>query len=268
MADPTLISVALGIVATKTLETLAGKVSEEVWKKLQGDAAQKAFAQALGVAINRYASSGTGLAAISRLKLAEPLSGVDSPLKQEAVAAELAHIFKFDSRLNAALVGQRWKESLPAEPDWIDFTEQSEVLLKNLEIALRDTDVYRPVFEAKDIAQVRGSAATAAEKLTEVSSQLASLSNLLTTGFARLIQAFSSVTPSIRDQIRDFSLRISEKTKGFVGRQFVFDALDQFLEREPCGYFMVRGEPGIGKTSLAAQLIKNLRLHPSPKCEG
>jgi hypothetical protein len=36
MADPALISVALGIVAKKALETLAGKVSEEVWKKLQG----------------------------------------------------------------------------------------------------------------------------------------------------------------------------------------------------------------------------------------
>jgi hypothetical protein len=43
------------------------------------------------------------------------------------------------------------------------------------------------VFEAKDIAQVRGSAATAAEKLTEVSSQLANLSNLLTTDFGRPI---------------------------------------------------------------------------------
>jgi hypothetical protein len=256
MADPTLISVVLGIVAKKSLETLAGKVSEEVWKKLQGDPAQKAFAQALGVAINRYASSATGLAAITRLKLAVPLSGGDSPLKEEGVAAELAQVFKFDSRPNTALVGQRWKESLPDPPAWIDFTEQSELLLKNLEIALRDTDVYRPVFEAKDIAQVRGSAATAAEKLTEVSSQLASLSNLLTTDFGRLIQAFLSVTPSIRDQIRDFSLRINEKTQGFVGRQFVFDALDRFLEREPCGYFIVRGEPGIGKTSLAAQLIK------------
>jgi hypothetical protein len=120
-------------------------------------------------------------------------------------------------------------EAVLARPTvWSDFTEQSELLLKNLEMALRDTDVYRPVFEAKDIAQVRNSAATASEKLTEVSRQLASLSNLLTTGFARLIQAFSSVTPSIRDQIRDFSLRINDKTMDFVGRQFVFDSLDQF----------------------------------------
>jgi len=270
MADPALISIALVIVAKKALETLAGKVSEEVWKKLQGDPAQKAFAQALGIAINRYASSGTGFGANTRLKLAERLTGVDSPLKQETVAAELAHIFKFDSKPNAALVGQRWKESLLDPPVWIDFTEQSERVLENLEIALRDTDVYRPVFEAKDIAQVRASAATAAEKLTEVSSQLSSLSNLLTSDFARLIQAFSSVTPSIRDQIRDFSLRISEKTKDFVGRKVVFDALDQFLEREPCGYFIVRGEPGIGKTSLAAQLIKTRGYihHLNVRAEG
>jgi hypothetical protein len=116
MADPALISVAQGIVAKKALETLAGKVSEEVWRKLHGDPAQKAFAQAFGMAINRYASSATGLAAITHVTLAEPLSGADSTLKEKAVAAELAQILKFDSRPNAALVGQRWKQSLPDPP--------------------------------------------------------------------------------------------------------------------------------------------------------
>jgi hypothetical protein len=32
-----------------------------------------------------------------------------------------------------------------------------------------------------------------------------------------------------RDDLRDFTFRIYDKTQGFVGRQFVFEALDGFL---------------------------------------
>lgn len=53
-----------------------------------------------------------------------------------------------------------------------------------------------------------------------------------------------------------FTTLIEEKTQGFVGRRFVFDALDQFLARTPSGYFIVKGEPGIGKSALMAQLVK------------
>jgi hypothetical protein len=190
------------------------------------------------------------------LELARPLSGEHSPLKDKDVAAELAQVLRFDPKPNAALIGQRWKQSLPDPPVWIDFTEQAELLLEHLKSALRDTDVYRPVFEAKDLAQVREDATTSAEKLTEVSSHLAALSDLLAANFGHLIQAFSKMTPSIRDQIRDFTLRIYDRTQRFVGRQFVFDGLDGFLKQKDCGYFIVRGDPGIGKTSLSAQLVK------------
>jgi len=49
---------------------------------------------------------------------------------------------------------------------------------------------------------------------------------------------------------------IAEKTRGFVGRQFVFDSLDRFIEENESGYFIIQGEPGIGKTALLAQLVK------------
>jgi hypothetical protein len=251
-------------------EYLAGKVTEEAWKKLQGDPAQKAFAQALGVAITRYASSATGAAAVTRLELAGPLSGEYSPLKDEEVAAELAQIFSFGPKPDVALIGQRWKQALPEPPAWIDFTEQAALLLKYLESGLRETDVYRPVFEAKDLSHIQADATVAAEKLTEVSSQLASLWDLLGANFGQLIRAFSRMTPSIRDQIRDFTLRIYDKTQGFVGRQFVFDAVDRFLKNQPCGYFIIRGEPGIGRSALSAQLVKTRGFihHFNVRAEG
>lgn len=53
-----------------------------------------------------------------------------------------------------------------------------------------------------------------------------------------------------------FQPLIAEKTREFVGREFVFKALDSFLNNNPSGYFLIQGEPGIGKTALLSQLIK------------
>ncbi len=63
----------------------------------------------------------------------------------------------------------------------------------------------------------------------------------------------------IRRLIRNFDGYIDDKTRNFVGRQFVFDAIQQFVEANSSGYFIIRGDPGIGKTALMAQLVKTQR---------
>jgi hypothetical protein len=40
-----------------------------------------------------------------------------------------------------------------------------------------------------------------------------------------------------------------------VGRRFVFDALDEFLDKQDSGYFVIRGAPGIGKSAFMAKLV-------------
>jgi hypothetical protein len=103
MPDPLTVSAVLLLVAKKALETLAGKVSEELLKKLQGDPAQKAFAAALESAINSYALSVTGL---TRYNSVKPLREQENnPLKDKDVAAELAQVLRFDPKPNAALIG-------------------------------------------------------------------------------------------------------------------------------------------------------------------
>lgn len=64
----------------------------------------------------------------------------------------------------------------------------------------------------------------------------------------------------IDQHLINFDTLIAEKTKDFVGRQFVFDALDSFLSEEKSGYFAIRGEPGIGKSALMGQLVKRRDL--------
>jgi hypothetical protein len=52
-----------------------------------------------------------------------------------------------------------------------------------------------------------------------------------------------------------FTDLIAEKTDGFVGRRFAADAIDRFVGAHRSGYFVIEGEPGVGKTSLLAHLV-------------
>ncbi len=76
--------------------------------------------------------------------------------------------------------------------------------------------------------------------------------------------------PEIRGEIHDFSRLIQDKTEGFVGRRWVFDAIGRFTREKPRGYFIVSGDPGIGKTALMAELAKRERYprHFNVRQEG
>src|SRR3989442_6306927 len=63
----------------------------------------------------------------------------------------------------------------------------------------------------------------------------------------RLLYKTTTADPRVSRHIISFDTLIADKTEGFVGRQFVFDALNAFLAKEQSGYFVIRGEPGIGK---------------------
>ncbi len=64
------------------------------------------------------------------------------------------------------------------------------------------------------------------------------------------------ISPAIRAGIIDDSRYIAEKTTGFVGRKWLFDAIAEFTRRQPRGYFILRGDPGIGKSAFLAQMVK------------
>ncbi|WP_293338588.1 NACHT domain-containing protein [Microcoleus sp. CAWBG58] len=59
----------------------------------------------------------------------------------------------------------------------------------------------------------------------------------------------------------EFRSLIEEKIRTFCGRQFVFEAFKQFITTNPCGYFTIIGDAGMGKSSIAAKYASE---HKSP----
>lgn len=53
---------------------------------------------------------------------------------------------------------------------------------------------------------------------------------------------------------------IENKLKLFSGREFVFQEFNKFIKNYPNGYFTVIGEPGIGKSAIAAKYVLDNQL--------
>ncbi|MEU6992702.1 hypothetical protein ABZ953_18860 [Streptomyces sp. NPDC046465] len=49
---------------------------------------------------------------------------------------------------------------------------------------------------------------------------------------------------------------IDDKTAGFLGREYVFDAIDAFVGTARRGYFRLEGDPGDGKTAIIAEYVR------------
>lgn len=77
--------------------------------------------------------------------------------------------------------------------------------------------------------------------------------------YATVFQYFGEDKRPVSSFIRSaqFSSLINERTKDFIGREFVFDGIGRVLagQQFASGYVVIHGEPGIGKTAIAAMLV-------------
>jgi hypothetical protein len=54
---------------------------------------------------------------------------------------------------------------------------------------------------------------------------------------------------------------ITEKIQDFVGRRYVFEAIREFLQGKPKGYFILEADPGVGKSAILAKLVDISQRH-------
>lgn len=53
-----------------------------------------------------------------------------------------------------------------------------------------------------------------------------------------------------------FESYIADKTRRFIGREYVFAAIDAFIEGHENGYFEIEGDPGVGKSAILAEYVR------------
>jgi hypothetical protein len=54
-----------------------------------------------------------------------------------------------------------------------------------------------------------------------------------------------------------FDALMRRATHGFIGREWLVARLDTFIDKNPCGYFEVRGQPGIGKAAFVSSIVQS-----------
>jgi len=56
--------------------------------------------------------------------------------------------------------------------------------------------------------------------------------------------------------LNQFQSLIADKTEGFVGREYVFSAIADFIDNQPNGYFTIEADPGVGKSAILAKYVQ------------
>lgn len=239
-------------IADTIIGTLAADGTQELITKLRGDPTKKALKKALGQALTRYAESQP-----ERKMIAKPLLRKKSLLAEKDIANELAQVVKFVRAPDVVLIGKRWRDELDNPPPGRDFTNEAQVLVRYFTDELRATPTFAPLFGAAALDSLTDQTEVSVESLASIEKHLASLISLLDSQFAKLTQRFTEAPIGIHQYIRDFSLYITRKTESFVGRSFLFQEIQEFIDSNARGYFLLYGDPGIGKSAILAKLVKD-----------
>ncbi|MBC7250860.1 MAG: CHAT domain-containing protein [Anaerolineae bacterium] len=65
--------------------------------------------------------------------------------------------------------------------------------------------------------------------------------------------------PSLKDYAYDVTDTINRVTEWFVGREFVFQWLEETFRKHSCGYLRLIADAGLGKTAIAAEVAKRYK---------
>jgi hypothetical protein len=239
--------------------------ADAIWQHLRGQKrpgepgpgryARMAVEIALSSAVAQFAM------ADGKAALALPLLRPDGFLTRSEVARELAEVMRSGDLGFAGVFGQRWSEAMLAAAGGRDLTEDARELLGYLRAEARSLAPLRALVPAGQAAAPDSPPRTSLdvavgpqEQLSRLREDLAGLAAAASRGIG---DATRDLPPRIRVQLYDQTGLILRSSKGFVGRDFVFTQLRDFVGRARSGYCFVQAHPGVGKTALLAHLLMN-----------
>ena len=66
----------------------------------------------------------------------------------------------------------------------------------------------------------------------------------------------AAVPQALASCLESFEAFIAERTRDFAPRDFIVAQLDEFMRRDPSGYFVIKGHPGMGKSAVLCALVR------------
>ena len=210
------------------------------------DPVRQALVVALGRAIRQYATSD------GRLEAARPLQKKRGFLTDPTVVSELAKVLSRDGAPDTALIGQRWRAAMKAPPPGRDFTRESAALLEFFREEAIRVEPLRSIIVAGNTDEIVISLAQLAQDVAKICEMLTAIMDL-PEGLGGIAE---SLLPGVRTYLYDQTSLIAEHTREFVGRRFVFSQIHDIIETRDRAYCHVIAHPGVGKTALLAQLVK------------
>ncbi|RMF30351.1 MAG: hypothetical protein D6759_12120, partial [Chloroflexi bacterium] len=188
----------------------------------------------------------------------------ESFLKIEA-APILAQLLTRRGRPNPTELARRWAAHL-GHPDPTTWPRLSEVtraaaeFLDSLEAELTKQPALSPLWDARALEEIRANTAAIHRALEEAFSQaLAEARSVRITGpvsdtliitgdHNKVYQVILQHYPALKDYVYDVDPIIQEVTRRFVGRDFVFNWLEETFQKHRCAYLRLVADAGLGKT--------------------
>ncbi|MCT7967121.1 hypothetical protein NG799_12305 [Laspinema sp. D1] len=109
------------------------------------------------------------------------------------------------------------------------------------------------------LTQIRGGVSQTNEELQQIRTRLDEGVDTFIASCQGLDEQFNQLLRTLKGPSpvpADFAAFIQEKTQEFFGREFVFEAIQQFCQTQAKGYFIIEADPGVGKSALLAQYVQ------------
>ena len=137
-------------------------------------------------------------------------------------------------------------------PPGRDFTRESAALLEFFREEAIRVEPLRSIIVAGNTDEIVTSLAHLAQDVTKICEMLSAITDL-PEGLGGIAEP---LLPGVRTYLYDQTGLIAERTREFVGRRFVFSQIRHIIETRDRAYCHVIAYPGVGKTALLAQLVK------------
>ena len=147
-----------------------------------------------------------------------------------------------------------------------ELQEPFKYFLNSFDRELRNREELQFIFNRNStdkLAEAAASTAQSVQKITnelnQILGKLARMPSVHINGDA-LFTILMTPPLSLVDHLRTgaFKTLVNDRTRDFVGRDFMLKRIEAaFADPQfPSGYVLIQGEPGIGKTSFMAELVK------------